>query len=43
MSKVARLEADKALLGERIARIRSADTVEEEQERVKRRIEGLRG
>jgi hypothetical protein len=42
MSEVARLEADKAVLEERIARMRSVAAMEEEQERVRRRIEGLR-
>jgi hypothetical protein len=39
-SEVARMEADKAVLEERIARMRE---VEQEQERVRARIEGLRG
>jgi hypothetical protein len=43
MSEVARLEADKALLEERIARMRSVAQMEEEQERVRRRIEELKG
>jgi hypothetical protein len=42
MSEVARLEADKALLEERIARARGVAEMEEEQERVRKRIEGLR-